>query len=68
MYNECAYKDLSKTNHKIYQLKMQGMKIILYVAGFGKIVPVHTRIKIHFIAYYNSHTQALYPDTVTQLL
>jgi len=31
----------------------------LYVTGFGKTVPVHTRSEIHFIAYYNSHTQAL---------
>jgi len=31
----------------------------IYVTGFGKTVPVRTRIEIHFIAYYNSHTQAL---------
>jgi len=32
---------------------------IWYVTGFGKTVPVRTKIEIHFIAYYNSHTQAL---------
>jgi len=32
---------------------------ITYVTGFGKTVPVCTRIEIHFIAYYNSHTQGL---------
>jgi len=36
------------------------------VTGFGKTVPVHTRIEIHFIAYYNSYTQRLsgYSDTI----
>jgi len=36
------------------------------VTGFGKTVPVHTRIEIHFIAYYNSHTQGLsrHSDTI----
>jgi len=29
------------------------------VTRFGKTIPVHTRIEIHFIAYYNSHTQGL---------
>jgi len=29
------------------------------MTGFGKTVLVHTRIEIQFIAYYNSHTQAL---------
>jgi len=37
------------------------------VTGFGKTVPVCTRIEIHFIAYYNSQLKH-YPDTVTQLL
>jgi len=31
----------------------------LIVTGFVKTVPVRTRIEIHFIAYYNSHTQGL---------
>jgi len=37
-----------------------------YVTGVGKTNHVHTRIEIHFIAYYNSHTQALcrHSDTV----
>jgi len=37
-----------------------------YVTGFGKTDHVCTRIEIHFIAYYNSHTQALsrYSDTI----
>jgi len=36
------------------------------VTGFGKTVPVCTRIEIHFIANYNSHTQALsrHSDTI----
>jgi len=36
------------------------------VIGFGKTVPVRTRIKIHFIAYYNSHIQSLsrHSDTI----
>jgi len=36
------------------------------VTGFGKTVPVHTRNEIHFIAYYNSHTQGLsrHRDTI----
>jgi len=29
------------------------------VTGFGKTVPVCTRIEIHFVAYYNSRTQGL---------
>jgi len=33
--------------------------VATYVTGFGKTIPVCTRIVIHFIAYYNSHTQAL---------
>jgi len=33
--------------------------LIIKVTGFGKTVPVHTRIEINFIAYYNSYTQAL---------
>jgi len=32
---------------------------VTYVTGFEKTFHVHTRIEIHFIAYYNSHTQAL---------
>jgi len=32
---------------------------VVYVTGFIKTVPVCTRIEIHFIAYNNSHTQAL---------
>jgi len=41
---------------------------IIYVTGFGKTVPVCRRIEIHFIAYYNSHTQALsrYSDTIAR--
>jgi len=37
-----------------------------YVTGFEKTVPVHTRIEIHFIAFYNSHTQGLsrHSDTI----
>jgi len=37
-----------------------------FVTGFGKTISVRTRIKIHFIAYYNSHTQALsrHSDTI----
>ena len=31
----------------------------IYVTGFGKTGHVRTRIAIHFIACYNSHTQAL---------
>jgi len=40
--------------------------IKLFVTGFGKTVPVRTKIEIHFIAYYNSHTQALsrHSDTI----
>jgi len=36
------------------------------VTGFGKTVSTRTRIEIHFIAYYNSHTQGLsrHSDTV----
>jgi len=36
------------------------------VTGFGKMGCVHTRIVIHFIAYYDSHTQALprHSDTI----
>ena len=36
------------------------------MTGFGKMGHVCTRIKIHFIAYYNSHTQALsrHSDTI----
>ena len=33
--------------------------VLQYVTGFGKTVHVRTRIEIHFIAYYNSHTQTL---------
>jgi len=33
--------------------------VYMCVTGFGKTVHVRTRIEIHFIAYYNSHTQAL---------
>jgi len=29
------------------------------VTGFGKTIPACIRIEIHFIAYYNSHTQGL---------
>jgi len=29
------------------------------VTGFVKTLHVHTRIEIHFIAFYNSHTHAL---------
>jgi len=38
------------------------------VTGFGKTFPVRTRIEIHFIAYYNSHTQALsrHSDTIAR--
>jgi len=38
------------------------------VTGFEKIVPVCTRIEIHFIAYYNSHTQTLsrHSDTIAR--
>jgi len=37
-----------------------------YLTGFGKTGHVRTRIEIHFIAYYNSHTQALsrHSDTI----
>jgi len=31
----------------------------LFVTGFGKTLHVHTKIEVHFIAYYNSHTQPL---------
>jgi len=31
-----------------------------YVTGFGKTDHVCTRIEIHFIAYYNCHTQTPY--------
>jgi len=36
------------------------------VTGFGKTIPVCTRIEIHFIAYYNSHIQGLsrHSDTI----
>jgi len=36
------------------------------VTKFGKTIPVHTKIEIHFIAYHNSHTQALsrHSDTI----
>jgi len=36
------------------------------VTGFGKTIPVRTRIEIHFIAYYNSCTQELsrHSDTI----
>jgi len=39
---------------------------LLYVTGFGKTDHVRTRIEIHFIACYNSHTQALsrHSDTI----
>jgi len=39
----------------------------IIVTGFGKTVPVRTRIEI-FIAYYNSHTQALsrHSDTIAR--
>jgi len=42
------------------------MQLIIYVTGFGKMVHVRTWIEIHFIAYYNSHTQALsrHSDTI----
>ena len=33
--------------------------VLIIVTGFGKTVPIRTRIEIHFIAYYNSHTQGL---------
>jgi len=32
---------------------------VVHVNGFVKILHVHTRIEIHFIAYRNSHTFAL---------
>jgi len=40
--------------------------IASYVTGFVKTIPVRTRIEIHFIAYYNSHTQGLsrHSDTI----
>jgi len=36
------------------------------VTGFGKTLNVHIKIEIHFIAYYNSHIQALsrHSDTI----
>jgi len=39
-----------------------------YLTGFGKTVPASIRIEIHFIAYYNSHTQALsrHSDTIAR--
>jgi len=44
------------------------MKIILkdfsYVTGFGKTVPIRTRIEIHFIVIIIA-TLKDYPDTVT---
>jgi len=40
-------------------------EFIIYVTGFGKTNHVRTRIEIHFIAYYNSHTQALYRHSDT---
>jgi len=30
-----------------------------FVNGFGKTLHVCTKIEIHFIVYFNSHTQAL---------
>jgi len=41
--------------------------VFTYVTGYGKTVPIRTRIEIHFIAYYNIVTLKDYPDTVTQL-
>jgi len=40
---------------------------MIFVTGFGKTGHVHTRIEIHFIAYYNGHTQALsrHSDTIS---
>jgi len=47
-------------HHTPMKLLIQSMPgIPSFVTGFGKTVPVHTRIEIHFIAYYNSHTQGL---------
>jgi len=45
-----------------------GRNEFIIVTGFGKTVPVCTRIGIHFIAYYNSHTQALsrHSDTIAR--
>jgi len=34
--------------------------LLQYVTGFAKTFHVHTRIEIHFIAYYNSHTHAIF--------
>jgi len=33
---------------------------------FGETVPVHMKIDLHFISYYNSYTQALsgHSDTI----
>jgi len=31
----------------------------MYVTGFAKTLHIHTRIEIHFIAYYNSRVHAL---------
>jgi len=39
--------------------------MLTYVTGFGKTDHVHTRIEIYFIAYYNSHTQALFRHSDT---
>jgi len=38
----------------------------IYMTGFGKTVPVRKKIEIHFIVYYNSHTQGLsrHSDTI----
>jgi len=39
----------------------------IYVTGFGKTIPVHTRIEIHLLLIIIA-TLKRYPDTATQLL
>jgi len=51
---------------KVHKVVISQMITPPIVTGFGKTIPVRTRIEIHFIAYYNSHIQALsrHSDTI----
>jgi len=56
-----SYRILEKVAPVTFQFFTGAIEKVMkiYVTGFAKTLHVCTRIEIHFIAYYNSHTRAL---------